>query len=163
MAKLNPWETDSTAADFVQAVTALDDAARIMFQIVDPNNSERGQWRKITGENLKKALAFAPITVIKENIGTTYADIATHTFTADDIVFILFYETQTGSERGSFTMGFVFEDLRTSQPTTSNDEWSGQGARLQLIKSGQKIQARVQGPVNSSNKLIAIVISTDPS
>lgn len=163
MAGLNPWETDSNAADFVQAVTSLDDAARIMFQIADPNTTEKGLWRKITGAHLKAALAFAPTTLIKENLGTSYADISTHTFNDDDIVVVLFYETQTGSERGTFTMGFVFEDLHTSQPTTSNDEWSGQGARLQLIKSGQKIRAKVAGPVNSSNKLIAIVISTDPS
>ena len=56
MAGLNPWETDSNAADFVQAVTSLDDAARIMFQIADPNTTEKGLWRKITGAHLKAAI-----------------------------------------------------------------------------------------------------------
>ena len=163
MAKLNPWETDTSAADFVQAVTTLDAAALIMFQIADPNNTEQGLWRKITGANLKAAIHPTPTLIVKTNIGTTYSDISTHTFDNKDIVLIMFYETQTGSERGTFTLPVIFGDLQTSDATTSNDEWSGQGARLMVVKSGQKIQAKIAGPVNASNKLIAMVIGTDPS
>ena len=52
---------------------------------------------------------------------------------------------QTGSERGTLAMTFKFSDLQTSQATTSSSEWSGQGARLQLVKSGKKIQAQIAG------------------
>ena len=163
MAKLNPWETDTSAAAFVQAVTTLSDAAWIMFQIADPNNTEQGRWQKITGANLKQAISPTPTVIIKSNIGTAYADISSHTFHDNDIVQVTLYEMQTGSERGTLAMTFKFSDLQTSQATTSSSEWSGQGARLQLVKSGQKIQAQIAGPVNASNKLIAIVIGTDPS
>lgn len=163
MAALNPWETDSSADDFVAAVTTLNDAALVMFQIADPNNTEQGLWRKITGANLKAAINPAPTIIFKSNIGTTYADISTHPFNNNDIVLITLSETQTNSERGTVLLITKFGDLHTSQATTSTIEWAGSGARLQVIKSGQKIQARYSGPFGSSNKLMAMVIGQDPA
>ena len=53
---LNPWETDTTAPEFVEKVLGLDDAAVVYLQIVDPNDATKGIPQVITGANLKAAI-----------------------------------------------------------------------------------------------------------
>ena len=103
-----------------------------------------------------------PTVLTATNLGTTAADISTHEFDDDDVVQICLYET-AGSERASLSITVVFSDLDATAPTTSSEEWGGQGARLQLRKSGQKIQGQTAGPVNSSNKLVATIIGSASS
>ena len=106
---------------------------------------------------IKKAVK--PRVLTTENIGTTYADVGTHTFNNKDVLSLCLYET-TGSERGSCSLTVIFEDLHTSHPTTTSVEWSGSGARVQFIKSGQKIQAKREGPITASNTLVITVIGS---
>lgn len=56
MADLNLWETDTSADTFVEKLSTLPDAARIFFQVVDPNNPKKGLVHGITGANLKAVL-----------------------------------------------------------------------------------------------------------
>ena len=56
MANLNLWETDTTASEFVEKLTTVPDAARIFFQVVDPNDAKKGLVKGITGANLKAAM-----------------------------------------------------------------------------------------------------------
>ena len=51
---LNLWETDTTSPEFVEKVS--NDAARMFFQELDPDNAGEGLVFGITGANLKAAM-----------------------------------------------------------------------------------------------------------
>lgn len=116
MANLNLWETDTTVSEFVEKMTTLPDAARIFFQIVDPNDAKKGVTKGITGANLKAAIGggFSEVAVINNpTVGGSWSDISAHVYpnTADVLIFL----AEGAGDRDSLAMGPVeFQELSTT-------------------------------------------------
>ena len=70
----NPWETDTSAPDYVQRITSLPDDAVIYVQLPDPNATEQGLVRVMTGLNLKKVLRNIPVVPKSADYTATLAE-----------------------------------------------------------------------------------------
>lgn len=149
MAKLNPWETDSSADDFVTAVTTLDDAARVMFQIADPNNTEQGLWRKITGANLKAATDTHKTWVGSRRENATASPVNTSSGFASLITNTI---TPSTSDALIRVRGNIFGDL-TSAPNSNARivfyaRWKSGTGSYRGMKSASALRTMIKGHIS---------------
>ena len=147
MGSLNPWQTDSSADDFIQAVTALDDAAYVMLQKADPNNAGQGIWIKITGANLKTALNkgwvgnrrenATPLTV---NTSGGFASLITNTI------------TPSAANVRIRIRGNIFGDLTTSPSANGRSvfyaRWKSGTGNYRAIHAASAARTQIKGHVS---------------